>query len=245
MFTEERPLPSFSEIVFNGDYVIYLYQGDTPSVKILSSKDIAKKVRTKVRRNRLRIFRGFDPRFWLWGSYDLEVHVTVTNLRSVKMNGSGDILGGSPLLANQLKIVNTGTGSLDLAFEVGELTLKASGMGPTYMAGKAGNLVVKANGTGSIDASQLAVKDAQLHCNGIGNVKVDVSDTLEVRLNGIGSVIYSGEPVIKKKGTGLGNIRRAGSQSFLEESINKIFGEGTLEFPVQEQQKEQEENLLS
>jgi hypothetical protein len=65
---------------------------------------------------------------------------------------------------------------------------------------KAANLKVKITGNGSVRATGLAARLAEVEIAGAGYVEVHASETLAVTCFGSGNVRYCGEPKLTSKG---------------------------------------------
>jgi hypothetical protein len=81
-----------------------------------------------------------------------------------------------------------------------------SGSGDMYFAGFANLADFRISGSGSIHAYDLPVTECYTNTSGSGNMYVNVSDYLEVKISGSGSVFYLGNPVINTNISGSGSV---------------------------------------
>lgn len=112
--------------------------------------------------------------------------VTITDLRSIRVHGSGDVT------ANNLD------GSV--------LSVIASGSSDIRLSGRDDDLTVSVTGSGSVDAAKLQAKQAKVIVGGSGDATVNASDALDVRVSGSGSVHYLGAPKLTKDVSGSGSV---------------------------------------
>lgn len=87
------------------------------------------------------------------------------------------------------------------------LSVKLSGTGSIQLSGQVGDLNISASGTGACDASQLTAKTATVVLSGTGSVRVNATDTLDAKLTGTGSIRYLGSPKVTQSVFGTGSIQ--------------------------------------
>lgn len=87
------------------------------------------------------------------------------------------------------------------------LTVSIIGTGAVTGVGRAGRLDVDVSGTGRLDLAQLQVEDAKLDVSGTGHIEVAVNRALEALASGTGAIVYSGDPSVRSKVTGTGDLR--------------------------------------
>jgi Putative auto-transporter adhesin, head GIN domain len=89
----------------------------------------------------------------------------------------------------------------------GDVALTVSGAGKLTAAGSAHELDVDLSGAGSIDAEALHVEHALVKLGGTGDVDVNASNALSVRISGAGHVRYDGHPAqLYKQISGVGSL---------------------------------------
>lgn len=83
------------------------------------------------------------------------------------------------------------------------------GVGDMYLHGpEQSKLNITIDGVGNIDAYNLPVHQSDIRVNGKGDVKVKVSEVLDVIINGIGDVYYKGSPSVTSTINGIGDLVR-------------------------------------
>lgn len=125
-----------------------------------------------------------------WSSKGIKVHVTMPNISSVSIAGSGDVD-----VEDEFNNMNG-------------LEISIGGSGNVKIGGKAKNIEVSVAGSGDVDAAGVDANSAEVSIAGSGNVRVGDVKNLEVSIAGSGDVYYKGNPSVEKSVAGSGNIRR-------------------------------------
>jgi putative autotransporter adhesin-like protein len=182
--TEARTLPPFSSIKLNSSADVVIDRTGTQSVTVSGDDNILALFTTEVKDGTLHL--AFAPDTSLRRGKSPLYRITVTDLRSIEIDGSGDVkvdhLDGAALTAGI-----TGSGDMQLNGRVDELALSIEG-------------------SGDIDATELQAKRAKIRMSGSGDATVNASDTLDVQLSGSGDVRYVGSPKLTKDVRGSGSV---------------------------------------
>ena len=118
-----------------------------------------------------------------------------TDKLEVNSDGSSVITG--EISADVLSVKNAGTSDLTFNGETKEVVVEAAGGAKMLITGKSKTISVTGKGSsGKIDASGLAVEEADLDIAGI-SVYVDAEKTLKLDLEKSADVQYSGDPNIE------------------------------------------------
>ncbi|HET6996883.1 MAG TPA: DUF2807 domain-containing protein, partial [Chitinophagaceae bacterium] len=72
--------------------------------------------------------------------------------------------------------------------------------------GSAVNEEVDISGSGKVGLAGISARNAVTHTSGSGDVKLTLSDNLDVHISGSGSVYYHGSPVISTHISGSGKV---------------------------------------
>lgn len=87
------------------------------------------------------------------------------------------------------------------------LRLRSSGAIDLEASGKVERVFVNSEGAGNIDLGKLEGKDATIRLDGVGNVTIAASGTVDVEINGAGNVSLLRKPaVLRSRLSGIGNI---------------------------------------
>jgi hypothetical protein len=182
--TETRPVGKFTAIELEYGRLT-IEQTGTESLTVTADDNILPLLTTDVKGGTLTLsvvngtnYSGAEPVYV----------VTVAALRSVELDGSGEIQA-SKLDGETLSVAISGSGSAKLAGRATELTLSIEG-------------------SGSIDATQLRAKRAKAEISGSGSLTVNASDELDADISGAGTIWYLGSPKVKSDVSGSGSIER-------------------------------------
>lgn len=181
--TEMRELPPFSKIEIESIAKVYLRQDVVQSVKV-GSDGLLRKVETTVSNNTLHIE----------GSNDGELTISIPQIEKLSIEGKGEVIGQSPLNAEQLKLDISGDGKMVLDVHVKELKANISGLGKITLTGTAENSNFDISGSGKIDALEMKTVNCKANISGLGKCMIDVTDNLTTDISGSGSVVYKTKP---------------------------------------------------
>ena len=127
------------------------------------------------------------------GSYSnvtLKAYISLKTIRSLTINGAGNIATQNSLSCDNLYVTINGAGNI---------VVKGTG---DYL-----NSLI--NGAGNITAKEFLVARCKAYVNGAGNCSVYTSDELDATVNGAGNIYYYGNPpVVRASITGVGQIIR-------------------------------------
>ena len=144
-------------------------------------------------------------------SQKLVIHATLTDLESVILSGSGNIKTTNHFkVSGPFKIIESGSGNMDLKINASELKGILSGSGNVDISGQADDLDILLSGSGNFNASDMKSNTLTAKSSGSGNILVDVDDSITVLSHsGSGDIRYKGNPknIQNKKKTGSGKIR--------------------------------------
>jgi len=187
---------------------LYLTQGTKNEVIIEADEDVMEKIETEVNGSALSI--TFEKWYNHRGSGRIDIFITVKNINSLVVSGSGDIIAKSAIKAENFDFVVSGSGSIvidDLI--VNNVHAVITGSGDVRIKGdkSANELEVTVTGSGDFEAGDLEFEDADLGITGSGSIYAFVNDELEAQITGSGKIYYKGNPLIDANITGSGKIR--------------------------------------
>ena len=205
---ETRNVGDFNEISLAIPAELHLTQGSKNEVIIEADEDLLEKIITDVRDDELVI------KFEKWYNYrsigKINVYVTVKDIKKLIISGSGEIVAKTPIKADELKLVVTGSGSININdLIVNEVGSFISGSGDIRIEGKskAKRLDATITGSGDFFASNIEFDNADLTITGSGSIRANITNELEATITGSGRIYYKGNPIIDANITGSGKIR--------------------------------------
>lgn len=185
--SERREVKAFDSIEMEGAARLEITIGEPLSVQLSGHEKAVRRMETEVRGNTLHI-KG-RARDWVIRDNNsrLTVQITVPRLESLEIEGGNDV-----------RLVG---------LHGGKTTIRAAGAVNINADGQLDELTVRMMGAGHADLGKLAATDATVTVEGVGNVIVNASNSLEARMNGVGAIFYVGTPKkVNTRMNGLGTI---------------------------------------
>lgn len=204
--TEQRSPGDFDSIQTTG-FKISVRQGSAPGVSVQADRNLLPLLETVVESGKVLQVR------WKRGTslktvVKPVIQITVTQLRALQVQGSGDILAEG-LKQPSLRVQISGSGDVRLNdLSADELVLDVSGSGDVRATGQASRLAVKIAGSGDVKTAQLRADDVTVRIAGSGDADVQAQRTLEVSIAGSGDVRHTGAATVQTKVAGSGSVKR-------------------------------------
>lgn len=202
--SEEIFLADFDGIELNMDADVFISQGPEQSVVIEGKANIIDEIDRDVNGGVWEIeadrcIRDVDQ---------LNVFITVPDLRLVRISGSGTVFGETDfeLGDGDIDLLISGSGEIDLGLFADDINANISGSGRMVLTGEGDELDVRISGSGDIRAFDFPVRAGDIVISGSGDAEVRVSESLLVRISGSGDVYYKGNPSIDVHISGSGDL---------------------------------------
>lgn len=204
--TELRSPGEFDSLQTQG-FTVTVRQGPAPAVSVQADRNLLPLLETVVENGQtlhIRWKRGTS----LKTVVRPVIQVTVTQLRSLQVQGSGELLADG-LRQPQLRAQISGSGKVRLNdVTIERLALEVAGSGDIGGSGQATQLAVKIAGSGDVKVPQLRAEDVSVRIAGSGDADVQAQRTLEVSIAGSGDVRHTGNATVQTKVAGSGSIKR-------------------------------------
>jgi hypothetical protein len=204
--TETRVLQSFTGIVSNGSFEVYVHPSQRHEVEIDAESNILPYIRTSVSGGRL--FIETKGSSCINPSMTLIVNVYVPYVESLTLNGSG-LIKVDNLMLDNLSLQLNGSGVIEADAEVVNLDARISGSGNIWLTGLAETSDMRISGSGNFEAYGFVQKQCYTTISGSGNAYVRVTQLLDASISGSGNVYYRGNPVVRQQITGSGRVIRS------------------------------------
>jgi hypothetical protein len=210
---QDRHLSGFNAVDVAGSIDVYIVQGETESVKVEAPADVIDHIITEVDGGKLRISDKHDSFSWgnlFGGSHKkIAVYVSVKEINSIGVTGSGDVNFKDGLKSNSLKLRLTGSGDVFGRLDVQRLESNLSGSGDVKISGNAGDASISVSGSGDFNAKGLATENMSVHISGSGDASVNVNNSLQASVSGSGDVSYTGAVKnVSSSKSGSGDVSR-------------------------------------
>jgi len=207
--TEERPADFYNRIELYDNINLVLLPGSVPFIEVSGGKNLLQAIKTEISDSTL-VIRNTLKCNWV-RSFDREitVYATVSALREIRYEGSGDIKTGGQISLDSLEVnIWGGAGSFELDFDVNHLKLAMHyGTVDMKVKGKALITTIFANSFGPFYCSELISNIIYIRNSGTNNCYVNARHILEVEITSVGDIYYYGDPFyIKTDITGSGKL---------------------------------------
>ncbi|SFT88419.1 Putative auto-transporter adhesin, head GIN domain [Algoriphagus locisalis] len=206
--TETRSPGKFTGVNSEGSWDVIITLGDKDEVKLVSKGFDLGEVITEIENGSLNIEledSDDDKRA------NFTAYVTVRNLESLGLSGSGNMIVRSDISSHEFSIGQAGSGTIEMEMlTTGELNIGMAGSGSVLIAsGTASDVNIGQVGSGDLKALALLGKDVNVGKTGSGDTYIGVEGDLTVGSLGSGNVYYSGDPTDISKGSlGSGKVVR-------------------------------------
>jgi hypothetical protein len=206
IISEEIFLEPFHSIIFDEAGSVYIKQDTVQKVVVESHPNLIALLSTSVRNGEWRIrFRQCVSRY-----DEFSVHISVLDLNSVVLNGSGTIETENTITSEDVYVALPGSGNIELEIDCNMVDAELEGSGNITLQGTTDREVLYLSGSGNIRAFGMVSNMSEVTISGSGNCEVFVEEELDVLISGSGSVTYLGNPpVVNTRITGSGTVRPA------------------------------------
>ena len=194
--TRNFGISGFEKVRVEGPYKVRLTTGVAPFASASGPPAAIDKVAVEMRGNTLLVHSSTSS----WGGYPgrdsgpVEINLGTHDLSSAWLNGSGAIaIDKVKGLKFDLSVQGAGSAAIG-AVDVDQLSVAVVGTGSANLAGQAGTLTAVVRGVSSLDAANLAIKDATIGAEGTANVAARVSNSVKVDGNGAVTIRLTGGP---------------------------------------------------
>ena len=190
---QKRQAEGFDKVSLGVGADLYLRQANQFNLELEGDSDDLEDISTEVRRGEL-VIKLKDNRGWSFSRDRINIYVSMPEVSSISLGGSGKIIGENTIESDDLSLSVSGSGSINLQVEADEMMQKISGSGDIRVSGKADRVDVSISGSGELEALDLEVDKYSIRISGSGKCKIFAGDILEANISGSGSVYYKGDP---------------------------------------------------
>lgn len=200
--TREFNLDAVSGLRVNGDTRVFVRRGATQRIEVRAQPNVLDAINTNVSNGVWDL--SFDR--CLRSHKTVEVQMTVTELNSAELIGSGRIELLDEFEANDFRAVLDGSGYLRINALADRVTSRLTGSGNIDLVGEAGAQDISLSGSGNVKSFGMRSESAGVALSGSGNVEVNAANELAVTISGSGNVYYQGNPTINSTISGSGKV---------------------------------------
>ena len=205
--TVEHEVGSFDELRLKGIFNVFLHHGSSESVKVVADENLHRYVDIENDGGILEIDN--KPRINIGKKNKMEIHITFSNVKKMKLGGVGNIQTGNALKMDKLDLIISSVGNVELELECNDLFAEMNSVGNVSLSGKIKNVEIDNRSVGRLGAYDLEVDYLKLYARGVGGTEVYAAKEMSLDASGIGNVHYRGDAVITHlKTSGLGKVKK-------------------------------------
>lgn len=198
--TQERNVSGFSSVSFSGAGNLNIIQDATTRLKLTGDDNILDNVETYVQDGVLYI----KPKQCVSGGID--AYANMDTIRAISLNGSGNIIGGTRIISDDLTLALSGSGKILAGLQAKKLTVTVSGSGESTLIGTVDDFIYESSGSNKLSAYKLSAKRGKITISGSGNAETTAEETLDATISGSGTVYYKGNATVSQTVSGSGKI---------------------------------------
>lgn len=209
MQSQERNTGEYDGVSVSGSFDVELIGGTEGEVVVTAEENLQEYIITEVRRGTLviKIEEGVNLSPSI--SKGLSVTVPVSEIESVSLSGSGEVIGKTRLKASEFHASMSGSGDVELEVDADELSAALSGSGDINLSGSAGHFNVEISGSGDVQAFGLEAREVNASISGSADIEVTANEVLNARVSGSGNIRYRGDATkVHSVSSGSGDITR-------------------------------------
>lgn len=202
--TETVSFQSFSKIDLGFDADILYTQDSIYKIEISAQSNIQQVIVTEVSKGVL-IFRASKR---LLHHNPIQIVIHSPDIKGFFVSGSGNVYAQNPVNTSSIDLNVSGSGGISIpVLNADNILTEISGSGKIRIdGGVSKNQHMNISGSGSIDAVNMKSSKGEIDVSGAGDVKIWVTDQLDVTISVSGKVSYSGTPALNTKISGSGKI---------------------------------------
>jgi hypothetical protein len=189
-----------------GDAIVT--QGNKNEIIIDCSDDVFEKIEVSQKGSSVTI-KNKNNIGWNSSLRNVTVYVTMKDIESLSVSGSGSLTGDKELTTGNLNLAVSGSGNIDLDISSDDVNLRISGSGNIELEGNADSADASISGSGKIKAEDLTVEVFNASISGSGSCYITVTEELKARISGSGNIYYNGNPKrVDSRSSGSGKARK-------------------------------------
>ncbi|WP_438988650.1 head GIN domain-containing protein [Polaribacter sp.] len=202
---EKRTTSNYDAITVGGSFDVVLIKGTEGNITLKGEENIIPLIETEISGGTLKI--KYKKNTNVKTTRRMVVTVTVSEIESIALGGSGNIISKTELISDDFSVSLGGSGNIELGINADETNVNIGGSGNIDLKGITNNLKCAIAGSGSIRAYNLTTSEINATIAGSGSVKATVKNKIKANLIGSGSIYYKGNPKqIDSKSIGSGSI---------------------------------------
>jgi hypothetical protein len=202
---KERKASYFNKVNVSTAIDLILTQGSGESITVEADDNLHEYIMTEIKDNTLSIYLEANVR----KAEKMNVHVTMKDIEKIAATSAGDVVGKTVIRSNELTLVTSSAGDIDLDIDVRKLDCNISSAGDITLSGSTDELVAKLSSAGDLNAFDLTAKTGKVSVSSAGNAEINVTGKLWARSSSAGDIYFKGNPPeVDAHSSSVGNITR-------------------------------------
>lgn len=187
---KERKAGAFDKLKVSSGIDVYLSQGSNESITVEADENLHEYIMTEIRNGELNVYTEVMIR----DAERKRVHVTMKNIETVRTTSAGDVVGQTPVKAEELELSASSAGNINLEIEADKVEIDISSSGDVTLSGRAREMDASLSSAGDLNAFELEVDEAEVSASSAGDASVSVKDKIVARASSAGEITYKGNP---------------------------------------------------
>ncbi len=204
---KELNAAAYNKLELKGNIDVELLYGDEKTV-LESDESYINEVNWRVENETLKV--SFEPTCKTLRNRSVKIRVSTKYLDYIRHEGSGDVYSSGTLKYSKMTL-DPKSAVLDvrLNMDMDYFGIETGGLSSYQISGTSDRLWIgNYGGDGNIDAGELKVQDVIVSHNGTNTIKVNASQSVEVKCSSTGDVWLYGSPSgVKEESTNTGKLR--------------------------------------
>lgn len=201
---DTRNISGFAGVKVSSGIDVYLSQGSSFEVLVEADENLQEVILTEVEGNMLVVK---TDRVNIRNAKSKKVHVTLPELKELKISSAGDVVGQTPFNCEDLRLSISSAGDLKLEVEAQRIDLDISSSGDADLAGSADEFNVSLSSAGDLNAFDLIAAKVDVDVSSAGDASVHATEEISMRASSAGNIYYRGDArVVHSNSSSAGHI---------------------------------------
>jgi len=194
--TEERVAGQFHRILLEDDINLIITQDTFCKIEIEAGENLIPLVNTVIEGDTLTITNGNTCNWVRSYKNEINVFVTVKDLRILTYSGSGNITSTNTIKTNNFLVEQkSGSGNIDISIDTDTSDMQYhTGAGDITLSGKSEMSFLYNSSNGFLYCSDLQTTKTFVSNSGTGDIYLNVDSSLIAFIHFVGSIFYKGNP---------------------------------------------------
>jgi hypothetical protein len=201
---ETRDVSGFTGVHASTGIDVYLSEGNEFEVRVEADENLMEVILTELKGDHLVVK---TDRVNIRRAKSKKVHVTLPELKELKISSAGDCVGKTPFRCDDLRLSISSAGDLTLEVEADRIFLDISSSGDARIAGTTNELDASLSSAGDLSAYDLIAKKVSVNVSSAGDARVHATEEISMNASSAGNIYYRGDArVIHSRSSSAGDI---------------------------------------